>query len=75
MYYVNYFKKAKRKSKILQTISFKFLELGVCVPNLCRNGGTCMALPGQSNSFICICADGFSGEICETGKETINYFL
>uniref|UniRef100_A0A1A7YPA9 Milk fat globule-EGF factor 8 protein n=1 Tax=Iconisemion striatum TaxID=60296 RepID=A0A1A7YPA9_9TELE len=39
-----------------------------CAVNKCVNGGTCVT--GTGTPFICICPDGFSGEICnenETG--------
>ncbi|KAM9408627.1 lactadherin-like isoform 3-T3 [Pholidichthys leucotaenia] len=40
-----------------------------CEVNLCHNGGTCVTGVGE-NPFICICADGFTGDTCnltETG--------
>ncbi|XP_010876198.1 EGF-like repeat and discoidin I-like domain-containing protein 3 isoform X1 [Esox lucius] len=40
-----------------------------CEVNLCHNGGTCVTGVGE-DPFICICADGFTGETCnlnETG--------
>ncbi|XP_076027182.1 milk fat globule EGF and factor V/VIII domain containing b isoform X3 [Genypterus blacodes] len=39
-----------------------------CKVNVCSNGGTCVT--GAGAPFICICPDGFTGEICnetETG--------
>uniref|UniRef100_A0A1A8I2G2 Milk fat globule-EGF factor 8 protein n=1 Tax=Nothobranchius kuhntae TaxID=321403 RepID=A0A1A8I2G2_NOTKU len=39
-----------------------------CAVNTCDNGGTCVT--GTGTPFICICPDGFSGDICnetETG--------
>ncbi|XP_036390905.1 lactadherin-like [Megalops cyprinoides] len=40
-----------------------------CEVNVCHNGGTCVTGVGDA-PFICICADGFSGDTCnstETG--------
>ncbi|XP_061678448.1 milk fat globule EGF and factor V/VIII domain containing b isoform X2 [Syngnathoides biaculeatus] len=40
----------------------------LCKVNVCANGGTCVTSGGAP--FICICADGFTGETCndtETG--------
>ncbi|XP_017288344.1 milk fat globule EGF and factor V/VIII domain containing b isoform X2 [Kryptolebias marmoratus] len=39
-----------------------------CAVNMCLNGGTCVT--GTGTPFICICPDGFSGDLCnetETG--------
>ncbi|XP_037538468.1 milk fat globule EGF and factor V/VIII domain containing b [Nematolebias whitei] len=39
-----------------------------CAVNMCVNGGTCVT--GTGTPFICICPDGFSGDLCndtETG--------
>ncbi|XP_013880528.1 milk fat globule EGF and factor V/VIII domain containing b isoform X3 [Austrofundulus limnaeus] len=39
-----------------------------CAVNMCINGGTCVT--GTGTPFICICPDGFSGDLCnetETG--------
>jgi len=32
-----------------------------CSPNPCLNGATCA-------NASCVCADGFMGDLCETGK-------
>lgn len=38
-----------------------------CPSNPCANGGTCQVkVVNGTNTIICICADGFSGEHCET---------
>ncbi|KRT83956.1 EGF-like domain containing protein [Oryctes borbonicus] len=39
-----------------------------CPSNPCANGGTCQlkVVNGTTNTVTCICADGFSGEHCET---------
>ncbi|XP_015198784.2 milk fat globule EGF and factor V/VIII domain containing b isoform X2 [Lepisosteus oculatus] len=34
-----------------------------CEVNYCLNGGTCVTKVGDA-PFICICADGFTGEVC-----------
>ncbi|XP_031570057.1 fibropellin-1-like isoform X2 [Actinia tenebrosa] len=35
-----------------------------CLPNPCKNGGSCQELP---NGHSCICYEGFSGDNCELG--------
>ena len=39
-------------------------DMDDCNPNLCRNGGTCT---DDINNYSCKCADGYTGENCETG--------
>ena len=34
---------------------------GLCNPNTCKNGGTCIS---TGASFSCVCAQGFSGPLC-----------
>ncbi len=34
---------------------------GRCEPNPCQHGGTC-------TDGVCTCAEGYSGDFCETGK-------
>ena len=53
-----------------QTLIFVFMcqfvsDIDPCEPNPCHNGGLC--LPEDDGTFTCQCADGFSGETCETG--------
>lgn len=44
-----------------------FLDINECVQeNICQNGGTCFNRPG---SFYCSCAQGWTGTLCETGKQ------
>ena len=39
-----------------------FTELNECVRDPCQNGGTCN---DSANGFICLCADGYTGDNCE----------
>ena len=39
-----------------------------CPVNFCQNGGTCVCVVGQPNSFRCMCLPGFSGTNCQLGK-------
>ena len=41
------------------------LDIGECVSVPCQNNGTCV---DEINRFICICADGFFGDVCETSE-------
>ncbi|XP_056318454.1 hepatocyte growth factor activator [Danio aesculapii] len=42
-------------------------DLSVCLSNPCLNAGVC-ASNTHRNSFHCICADGFTGALCEKRK-------
>ena len=41
------------------------LDIGECVSVPCQNNGTCV---DEINRFTCICANGFSGNVCETSE-------
>jgi hypothetical protein len=43
-------------------------DIDDCENSTCVNGGTCL---GAVNSYACLCAPGYSGSGCETGKEEI----
>ena len=42
-----------------------FYLAGVCADVTCQNQGICAA---KGNTYVCLCADGFVGLHCETGK-------
>lgn len=53
----------------------EFFLADYCEINVCLNGGTCVMGAGK-DPFICICADGFTGHVCnetEIGKSLIGY--
>ena len=39
-----------------------FLDINDCYPNACENGGTCI---DGNDAYNCICASGFTGDICQ----------
>lgn len=44
---------------------FTFSEVDHCYSNPCHNGGTCQSL---TDSYICGCQSGFTGQDCQIGK-------
>lgn len=36
-----------------------------CETNLCLNNGTCLQHPLMKNTFVCECADNYTGEYCQ----------
>ena len=44
-----------------------------CWSEPCQNGATCEELDGAG--FQCECVPGYTGELCETGMETIFFYL
>ena len=46
-------------------------ELDECAPNPCLNDGTCFHL---TYGFECVCQSGWTGEACETSKNTLYYY-
>ena len=47
-------------------IVMRFLQ-STCFKWPCQNNGKCMALY-EKNSYVCVCAKGYTGEHCETGE-------
>ena len=41
-----------------------FVDIDECGLQPCENGGTCIDHPGWAE---CICKNGFTGQICQTG--------
>ena len=41
------------------------VDIDECSSNPCLNDGTCI---DDVNSFSCLCADGFEGDICSRGE-------
>ena len=39
-------------------------DMNLCASDPCMNGATC---DDEEAGFVCECADGFTGELCETG--------
>ena len=42
-----------------------FADIDDCESNPCQNGATCV---DGIDSYTCECANGYSGDNCETGK-------
>lgn len=40
-----------------------------CQSNPCQHAGICINLSG---GFVCVCAAGFTGSVCETGNSASN---
>ena len=66
------FKCTKINIKIIYLLENE--DIDDCLPNPCVHGGTCID-HGLYN-FTCVCANGYAGVFCESGKtldkETIN---
>jgi len=43
-----------------------FIEVDDCLSNDCANGATCV---DSINQYTCTCPEGFTGKLCESGKE------
>ena len=41
------------------------MDIDECSSNFCQNGGTCS---DQVDRFVCTCAAGYSGNVCEIGR-------
>lgn len=52
-------------TKLGITLACFFSETAVnrCIPNPCKNGGTCRSLP-EKDDYICDCVGKFSGKDC-----------
>ena len=47
--------------------TFSFLFQSPCMSWPCQNNGTCAA-HYEKNSYVCVCAKGYTGKYCETGN-------
>ena len=47
-----------------------FLDIDECATIPCQNGGSCT---DQVNGYTCNCVDGYYGNDCETGNNTISF--
>ena len=50
--------------------SLSLLDIDECASDPCQNGGTCS---DQENGYECICAAGFTGTNCDSGKKLGQY--
>jgi hypothetical protein len=46
---------------------FYFVDRNECdnVPNVCRNGGTCI---NNDGSYTCLCTQSWTGPFCDIGR-------
>ena len=47
-------------------------DIDECESDPCINGATCV---DGVNNYTCICAAGYSGDLCETGKFSLWVFM
>ena len=63
---IKYFFKLKKQQNDLRKLSVLYVtDKNECANNPCKNGATCVNLPG---SYRCDCKSGYSGNNCETGE-------
>ena len=53
-------------------LSLNFSEVDECASSPCQNNAVCRDL---ANEFMCDCAAGYEGTLCQTGKPSLPYFL
>ena len=46
-------------------MSLQYLDIDECQSDPCQNGATCN---DQVNAYTCDCADGYTGNDCESGN-------
>ena len=56
----------------LNFLCLRFADIDDCAVQLCHNGGTCI---DAVNDYTCICADGYTGKNCSTGKNKASVHL
>ena len=43
-----------------------------CYNSKCQNGATCLGLEDGGSSYLCICAPGYSGDICDKSQNCVD---
>lgn len=68
-----FLRKGKEVSVVILLFTF-FLsqEKEHCIPNPCKNGGSCSA---EEKGFTCLCQPSFRGEICQSKNFSSHYLL
>ena len=53
-------------------LTSSLLSQSPCSSWPCQNNGTCVS-PNEKNSYVCLCAKGFSGEYCQSLSDKVFY--
>ena len=63
---------SKEEANFAQLAYLDSADIDECANNPCQNNGTCQDL---LSNYTCICADGYSGPNCSTGRSLGNRLI
>ena len=65
------------RKKLSKLMSYVNVECGVdpCIDNPCQNGGECSVDPNSIYNFNCTCSEGWTGDFCQYGRKSTDFFL